>query len=74
MCLAERAGFEPALGDYPKHAFQACDLNRSSTSPFARFYANRPLELRGSALHLDLCQQTFAVAINRRDSLHATVK
>ena len=31
--LAERAGFEPALGDYPKHAFQACDLNRSSTSP-----------------------------------------
>ncbi len=31
--LAERAGFEPALGYYPKHAFQACDLNRSSTSP-----------------------------------------
>ena len=28
-----RAGFEPALGSYPKHAFQACDLNRSSTSP-----------------------------------------
>ena len=33
MLLAERAGFEPALGYYPKHAFQACDLNRSSTSP-----------------------------------------
>ena len=31
--MAERAGFEPALGYYPKHAFQACDLNRSSTSP-----------------------------------------
>ena len=31
--LAERAGFEPALGSYPKHAFQACDLNHSSTSP-----------------------------------------
>ena len=31
--LAERAGFEPALGYSPKHAFQACDLNRSSTSP-----------------------------------------
>ena len=31
--LAERAGFEPALGYYPKHAFQACDLNHSSTSP-----------------------------------------
>src|SRR6476659_6946315 len=38
--LAERAGFEPALGDYPKHAFQACDLNRSSTSPWRRFYAS----------------------------------
>src|SRR2546423_422826 len=36
--LAERAGFEPALGDYPKHAFQACDLNRSSTSPGPLFY------------------------------------
>ena len=33
--LAERAGFEPAVGDYPTHAFQACDLNRSSTSPEA---------------------------------------
>ena len=31
--LAEKAGFEPALGYYPKHAFQACDLNHSSTSP-----------------------------------------
>ena len=33
MYLAERGGFEPPLGYYPKHAFQACDLNRSSTSP-----------------------------------------
>ncbi len=33
--MAERAGFEPAVGDYPTHAFQACDLNRSSTSPEA---------------------------------------
>jgi hypothetical protein len=33
MYLAERAGFEPALGYEPKHAFQACDLNHSSTSP-----------------------------------------
>jgi hypothetical protein len=31
--MAEREGFEPSLGYYPKHAFQACDLNRSSTSP-----------------------------------------
>ena len=33
MYLAEKGGFEPPLGYYPKHAFQACDLNRSSTSP-----------------------------------------
>ena len=39
--LAERAGFEPASGYYPEHAFQACDLNRSSTSPCeARIIAN----------------------------------
>ena len=31
--VAEREGFEPSLGYYPKHAFQACDLNHSSTSP-----------------------------------------
>ena len=31
--LAEKGGFEPPLGYYPKHAFQACDLNHSSTSP-----------------------------------------
>jgi hypothetical protein len=30
---AERGGFEPPSGYYPEHAFQACDLNRSSTSP-----------------------------------------
>ena len=34
--LADRAGFEPALGYYPKHAFQACDLNHSSTCPGSR--------------------------------------
>ena len=31
-------GFEPTLGYYPKHAFQACDFNRSSTSPSDAFY------------------------------------
>jgi hypothetical protein len=36
LYLAEKAGFEPALGYYPKHAFQACDLNHSSTSPKGR--------------------------------------
>ena len=34
--LAERAGFEPAVGYEPTHAFQACDLNRSSTFPRKR--------------------------------------
>ncbi|CAG4883848.1 protein of unknown function [Georgfuchsia toluolica] len=33
LSMAERAGFEPAVGYEPTHAFQACDLNRSSTSP-----------------------------------------
>ena len=32
-------GFEPTLGHYPKHAFQACDFNRSSTSPWRDFTA-----------------------------------
>ena len=40
--LAERAGFEPAVGYYPTHAFQACDLNRSSTSPRRRIVAEAP--------------------------------
>ena len=31
--LAERGGFEPPKGYSPLHAFQACDLNRSSISP-----------------------------------------
>ena len=31
--VAERAGFEPAVGYSPTHAFQACDLNHSSISP-----------------------------------------
>ena len=31
--LAEKGGFEPPSGYYPEHAFQACDLNHSSTSP-----------------------------------------
>ena len=26
MCLADRAGFEPALGYYPKHAFQGFEF------------------------------------------------
>src|SRR5674476_745756 len=42
--MAEKGGFEPPLGYYPKHAFQACDLNRSSTSPKgAQNIPERPL-------------------------------
>jgi len=26
VCLAERAGFEPAVGYEPTHAFQSCDF------------------------------------------------
>ena len=38
LYLAERAGFEPAVGYYPTHAFQACDLNHSSISPKERAF------------------------------------
>ena len=43
--LAEEAGFEPAVGYKPTHAFQACDLNRSSTLP-----NNLPLYVSRSGL------------------------
>ncbi len=33
VLMAERGGFEPPIGYSPIHAFQACDLNRSSISP-----------------------------------------
>jgi hypothetical protein len=37
--LAERAGFEPAVGGKPTHAFQACSFSLSDTSPnFADLY------------------------------------
>jgi hypothetical protein len=33
MEMAEGVGFEPTLGSYPKHAFQACALSHSATPP-----------------------------------------
>ena len=33
MKMAERGGFEPPVGYKPTHAFQACALNHSATSP-----------------------------------------
>ena len=33
LILAERKGFEPSIRYKRIHAFQACDFNRSSTSP-----------------------------------------
>ena len=42
LYLAEQAGFEPAVGYEPTHAFQACDLNHSSTAPCSpRFYTGK---------------------------------
>ena len=38
--LAERTGFEPAVG-LPTHAFQACPLSRSGTSPLIRESSRR---------------------------------
>jgi hypothetical protein len=41
--LAERGGFEPPVGYEPTHAFQACDLNHSSISPYlAGFFLTKP--------------------------------
>jgi hypothetical protein len=37
LFLAEKGGFEPPVGYEPTHAFQACDLNHSSTSPDSVF-------------------------------------
>jgi site-specific DNA recombinase len=34
--MAEGVGFEPTLGDYPKHAFQACALSHSAIPPSGR--------------------------------------
>ncbi len=31
--MAEGVGFEPTLGSYPKHAFQACALSHSAIPP-----------------------------------------
>ena len=45
--MAEKAGFEPAVGYKPTHAFQACDLNHSSTSPDKRAIIYRALKLIG---------------------------
>ena len=42
LCLAERGGFEPPIGYEPIHAFQACDLNHSSTSPGFGFACAKP--------------------------------
>ena len=33
IILAEREGFEPSIRGYRIHAFQACALNHSATSP-----------------------------------------
>ena len=44
MIVAERQGFEPWRG-CPQHAFQACALSRSATSPFP--VGNEASRLRG---------------------------
>ena len=44
--LEVRMGFEPTLGYKPKHAFQACALNHSATSPLRRYNLGFPRGLR----------------------------
>ncbi len=44
--MAERGGFEPPTGYSPVHAFQACDLDRSSISPTNKKYSSIALKTR----------------------------
>jgi hypothetical protein len=48
--LAERGGFEPPVGYEPTHAFQACDLNHSSISPFWLAFLNQAADYSKPAL------------------------
>ena len=48
-------GFEPTLGYKPKHAFQACALNHSATSPLKRIYPRlAPWGLRQAHAYLKM--------------------
>ena len=40
--MAEGVGFEPTLGGYPKHAFQACALSHSAIPPVYRRFTCCP--------------------------------
>ena len=40
--MAEGVGFEPTLGGYPKHAFQACALSHSAIPPAHRRFTCCP--------------------------------
>ena len=51
--MAEGVGFEPTLGSYPKHAFQACALSHSAIPPARpsldrRFLNDRSPESKGT--------------------------
>jgi hypothetical protein len=48
--LAERGGFEPPVGYEPTHAFQACDLNHSSISPYLACFFNQAADYSKPAL------------------------
>ena len=45
MAVAE--GFEPSVGGYPTHAFEACSLGRSDTPPCGSLPATWCLALIG---------------------------
>ena len=48
--VAERGGFEPPVGYEPTHAFQACDLNHSSISPYLACLFNQAADYSKPAL------------------------
>jgi hypothetical protein len=72
MAVAE--GFEPSVGGYPTHAFEACSLGRSDTPPQrtvpdSALYPNRPRPDRTTmpnGLALVLLRYHDRVAMNLR--------
>ena len=71
--LEVRMGFEPTLGYKPKHAFQACALNHSATSPYRLIYRSLIRTIRrvisdktGDIAYPALHATFFRVALQRR--------
>ena len=68
--MAERAGFEPAVRYLRTHAFQACSLNHSDTSPQAKGIIFRGVQKS----QLGAITFTFARGVKLRYNPHSTMQ